>query len=64
MTDLDALRVAVEKKRAEVVHYQGVLDRYMAGRWLDQGRRHHADLKAELAALEQELADAEQQATR
>ena len=30
---------AVAAKKAEIEHYEGVLQRYGSGRWLDQGRR-------------------------
>ena len=43
---------AVAAKKAEIEHYQGVLQRYGSGRWLDQGRRHLADLKEELLEIE------------
>lgn len=43
----------VEAKKKEVEHYEGVLQRYGAGRWYDQGRRHLEDLKNELKALEE-----------
>ena len=46
---------AVTAKKAEIEHYEGVLERYGSGRWLDQGRRHLADLKEELRVLEQML---------
>lgn len=42
----------IEAKRKEIEHYEGVLERYQSGRWLDMGRRHLVELKAELAELE------------
>ena len=39
-------------KEAEIEHYKGVLDRYGSGRWLDMGRRHLAELEAELTQLQ------------
>lgn len=42
---------AVAAKKAEIEHYEGVLERYGSGRWLDQGRRHLAELKEELDVL-------------
>lgn len=45
---------AVAAKKAEIEHYEGVLQRYGSGRWLDQGRRHLAELKDELKKLEQD----------
>lgn len=44
---------AVAAKKAEILHYEGVLERYGSGRWLDMGRRHLADLKEELSKLEE-----------
>ncbi len=49
--DAERRDLLIEQKRAEIEHYQGVLDRYQSGRWYDQGRRHMAELKAELEAL-------------
>ena len=43
---------AVAAKKAEIEHYEGVLQRYGSGRWLDMGRRHLADLKEELRVLQ------------
>jgi hypothetical protein len=40
-------------KQKEIEHYEGVLERYQSGRWLDQGRRHLTDLKEELRVLEE-----------
>lgn len=42
----------IEAKKKEIEHYEGVLERYGSGRWLDMGRRHLAELKAELVELE------------
>lgn len=44
---------AVTAKKAEIERYEGVLSRYEHGRWLDQGRRHLAQLKEELRILEE-----------
>ncbi len=44
---------AVAAKKAEIEHYEGVLQRYGSGRWLDMGRRHLAELKEELRVLEE-----------
>ena len=41
----------IEKKKAEILHYEGVLERYGSGRWLDMGRRHMEELKEELRRL-------------
>lgn len=41
----------VAAKKAEIEHYKGVLERYRSGRWLDQGRRHLADLEKELKMM-------------
>lgn len=41
----------IEKKKNEIEHYKGVLDRYGSGRWMSMGRRHLEDLEIELAAL-------------
>lgn len=41
----------IAAKKAEIAHYEGVLERYGSGRWLDQGRRHLQELKDELVAL-------------
>ena len=43
---------AVAAKKAEILHYEGVLERYGSGRWLDMGRRHLANLREELRVLE------------
>ena len=42
----------VSDKKAEIKHYEGVLERYGSGRWYDSGRRHLADLKVQLSVLE------------
>ncbi len=48
----------IAAKKAEIEHYDGVLDRYWESnrtcRWLDQGRRHLEGLKEELRLLETE----------
>lgn len=44
-------------KRAHVAHYESILAR-AHGRWFDQGRRHLAQLRADLAALEARLPSA------
>lgn len=50
----DLLR-RLTNKRAEVANYERILAAYR-GRWYDMGRRHLADLKAELNALEAQAA--------
>lgn len=45
---------AIAAKKREIEHYEGVLERYGSGRWLDMGRRHLADLKEELSKLEED----------
>lgn len=47
----------IAAKAAEVVHYEGVLERYGSGRWLDMGRRHLAELKRELQELRSQSID-------
>lgn len=47
----EELSKEIEKKKAEILHYEGVLERYGSGRWLDMGRRHMEDLKEELRKL-------------
>ncbi|USV41076.1 hypothetical protein [Xanthomonas phage BUDD] len=47
----------IAAKAAEVVHYEGVLERYGSGRWLDQGRRHLAELNRELQELRSQSID-------
>ena len=41
----------IEAKKAQIEHYKGVLARYGSGRWYDMGRRHLAELEAELEVL-------------
>lgn len=41
----------IDKKKNEIEHYKGVLDRYGSGRWMSMGRRRLEDLEIELAAL-------------
>lgn len=41
----------IEEKKAQIEHYKGVLARYGSGRWYDMGRRHLAELEAELEVL-------------
>ena len=41
----------IEEKKAQIEHYKGVLARYGSGRWMDMGRRHLAELEAELEVL-------------
>ena len=48
------MKKKIEEKKKEIEHYEGVLERYGMGRWRDQGRRHLADLKNELKALEEQ----------
>ena len=54
------LATRVAKKKAEIEHYIGVLERYHQkngnGRWYISGRTHLEELQAELVALEQEQA--------
>jgi hypothetical protein len=47
------MKTMIEEKKKEIEHYEGVLERYGAGRWMDQGRRHLAELKNELKVLEE-----------
>lgn len=47
----------IAAKAAEVAHYEGVLERYGSGRWLDQGRRHLAALNEELRVLRSQSID-------
>lgn len=42
----------IEKKRAEIERYKGVLERYVAGRWFNAGKRHLELLETELKELE------------
>lgn len=42
----------IEEKKADIVHYEGCLDRYMGTRWVDYGRRSLAAKHEELKALE------------
>jgi len=46
------LATRVAEKEAEILHYKGVLERYRAGRWMNQGKRHLADLEQELKELQ------------
>ena len=50
-TENEDLATQVAKKKAEIENYKGVLSRYLGSRWYDQGRRHLADLEAELVTL-------------
>jgi hypothetical protein len=43
----------IAKKKAEIANYERILLEYRSGRWLNSGRCHLADLKAQLLALEQ-----------
>lgn len=49
MTDINE---KIKQKKEEIENYQGVLDRYGSGRWMDQGRRRLAELKEQLVALQ------------
>ncbi len=55
MNEDDDLATRVAKKKAEIEHYKGVLERYGRGRWYDMGRRHLAELEQELIDLEKRL---------
>ena len=46
----------LEAKRAETKNYERILSQNGQSRWYDQGRRHLAQLKLELEALEQQAA--------
>lgn len=47
----------LEVKREEIQNYERILSENRHNRWYDQGRRHLAQLKSELEALEQEAAE-------
>lgn len=49
-----ALAEQIRQKQAEILHYEGVLERYGSGRWMDMGRRHLAELREQLAVLQQQ----------
>jgi hypothetical protein len=50
--DQQELEQAIQAKRAHILHYQGVLERYGHGRWTDLGQRRLAELRQELVDLE------------
>ena len=48
---------AIEEKKKEIEHYEGVLDRYIrggGGRWKSQSVRHLEELKDQLRKLQEE----------
>ena len=50
----EELIIKIELKKAEIIHYQGVLKRYQSGRWYSMGLRHMEELENELMELENE----------
>ena len=53
------LNEKIKAKQAEITDYERILREYGSGRWLDMGRRHLAELNAELKSLENQLAESE-----
>ncbi len=47
----EELAIKIAEKRNEITHYQGVLERYQSGRWLNMGIRHMEELENELKEL-------------
>lgn len=50
------LEERLDAKRAELANYEEILPRWQSSRWYDSGRRHLAELKVQLKALEDEEA--------
>lgn len=55
MTNDEDIATRVAKKKEEIEHYKGVLDRYHQkhgnGRWFMSGKTHLEELETELAEL-------------